>query len=69
MLDLIVGKVGPVFLTILCGFLLTHIKVIKREGIPFLAKIAMNAFIPAMLFQTLSQSDISAHFDLRLWGS
>lgn len=69
MLDLIVGKVGPVFLTILCGFLLTYIKIIKREGIPFLAKLAMNAFIPAMLFQTLSQSDISAHFDLRLWGS
>jgi hypothetical protein len=69
MLDLIVGKVGPVFLTILCGFLLTYVKVIRREGIPFLAKIAMNAFIPAMLFQTLSQSDISAHFDLRLWGS
>ncbi|WP_033068690.1 AEC family transporter [Thalassospira australica] len=69
MLDLIVGKVGPVFLTILCGFLLTYVKVIKREGIPFLAKIAMNAFIPAMLFQTLAQSDISAHFDLRLWGS
>jgi len=69
MLDLIVGKVGPVFLTILCGFLLTYLKVISREGIPSLAKIAMNAFIPAMLFQTLSQSDISAHFDLRLWGS
>lgn len=69
MLDLIVGKVGPVFLTILCGFLLTYITIIKREGIPFLAKLAMNAFIPAMLFQTLSQSDISAHFDLRLWGS
>lgn len=69
MLDLIVGKVGPVFLTILCGFLLTYVKVISREGVPFLAKIAMNAFIPAMLFQTLSQSDISAHFDLRLWGS
>ncbi|PKR58551.1 MULTISPECIES: AEC family transporter [Thalassospira] len=69
MLDLIVGKVGPVFLTILGGFLLTHVKIISREGIPFLAKIAMNVFIPAMLFQTLSQSDISAHFDLRLWGS
>ena len=69
MLDLIVGKVGPVFLTILAGFLLTHVKIISREGIPFLAKIAMNVFIPAMLFQTLSQSDISAHFDLRLWGS
>lgn len=69
MLDLIVGKVGPVFLTILGGFLLTHLKIISREGIPFLAKIAMNVFIPAMLFQTLSQSDISAHFDLRLWGS
>lgn len=69
MLDLIVGKVGPVFLTIMCGFVLTHIKIISRQGIPFLAKIAMNAFIPAMLFQTLSQSDISAHFDLRLWGS
>ncbi|MCC9623839.1 AEC family transporter [Thalassospira sp. MA62] len=69
MLDLIVGKVGPVFLTILCGFLLTYLKVIKREGVPALAKLAMSAFIPAMLFQTLSQSDISAHFDLRLWGS
>jgi len=69
MLDLIVGKVGPVFLTIMCGFLLTYVKVISRQGIPFLAKIAMNAFIPAMLFQALSKSDISAHFDLRLWGS
>lgn len=69
MLDLIVGKVGPVFLTILCGYLLTRFRVISREGIPFLARLAMNAFIPAMLFQTLSQSDISAHFDLRLWGS
>mgnify|MGYP003835700777 FL=1 len=69
MLDLIVGKVGPVFLTILCGYLLTRFRVISREGIPFLARLAMSAFIPAMLFQTLSQSDISAHFDLRLWGS
>ena len=69
MLDLIVGKVGPVFLTILCGYGLTRFRIISREGIPFLARIAMNAFIPAMLFQTLSQSDISAHFDLRLWGS
>ena len=29
----------------------------------------MTVFIPAMLFQTLSQSDIRAHFDLRLWGA
>ncbi|MFH1805583.1 MAG: AEC family transporter [Pseudomonadota bacterium] len=69
MLDLIVSKVGPVFLTILCGYLLMRVKVLNRDGIPVLAKIAMNVFIPAMLFQTLSQSDIAAQFDLRLWGS
>jgi predicted permease len=69
MLDLIVSKVGPVFLTILCGYLLMRTRLLSREGIPVLARIAMNVFIPAMLFQTLSQSDIRAHFDLRLWGT
>ena len=69
MLDLIFSKVGPVFLTILCGYLLMRSRILSRDGIPVLARIAMNVFIPAMLFQTLAQSDIRAHFDLRLWGT
>ncbi len=58
--------ISPIFLLVVLGFFLRHIKLINDDFVRTSSKFVFNISLPALIFLKLSETDFSVVFDLNL---